>query len=305
MHVIYVVDNFINENCLLYVLSEDDLYVRENLYNERPSLPYRTMGVGAAGAPEYVCVDLGTYSGVEHGITFAALFNHNISTSLVAPDELVVKGCDDLCAGSGACDWDIPDAEVDLTTLPSSFCPPACSGTQPVAGFKNLYRRFTEESHRYWQLEIIDRNNEDGYIEIGEWVLSQWQELHRGAVTGHTDWARLSPGRPDGPMFFMGTQATHYGQDWTNYRSDAEAFTLTFTNINDPCQVDQIQAFLQDVQRAGGTFIIVPDDEKPWCYYVLITNAKEFAQRLVYGRAREYREWRLELKTLTQGIRLI
>ena len=65
------------------------------------------------------------------------------------------------------------------------------------------------------------------------------------------------------------------------------------------------QAFLQDVQLVGGRFVIVPDDEKPFCYYVVVENLRDFADRKIYGRSGELREWRLRLKSLTEGVRLL
>ena len=32
---------------------------------------------------------------------------------------------------------------------------------------------------------------------------------------------------------------------------------------------------------------------------------RDYADRLIYGRTREFRQWRLQLKTLTEGIRLL
>ena len=105
-----------------------------------------------------------------------------------------------------------------------------------------------------------------------------------------------------GPAYYMGHLRTHHGVDWTNYYSDAEFFTLRFKNLNDPCVVDEIHAWLNTIQRAGGKFVIVPDDTKPFCYYVVVEKLKDYAERLIYGDCRELREWRLELKTLSQGI---
>jgi len=310
MGLIYVLENFINNYSFLYSYSEHELYVLENLYNERPSWPYRTRGVGASGTPEWICVDLGTYSGVQHDVTFVGLFNHNLSTPLniAGGDLLTLRGCDEGCPGvSGACDWEQTGiCYTDLTTMPTDACGDACTGTQPIADFRNLYHKVDcAPGHQYWLLEMIDQNNTDGYIEIGELVLGRWSEFHRGSVSGHDNWVRLSPGRADGPEFYMGKQRTHYGQDWVTYYSDSERFELTFTNMNDACVVDEVHAFLRTVQLSGGKFIIVPDDTKPFCYYVVIENLRDYADRLIYGGGKELREWRLELKTLTQGIRLL
>ena len=299
MGLIYSITNFINDDCILTANSEDDLYVLENLYNQRPSKPYRTTGIGAPpGSPEFICVNLGTYSGVEYEVTLAAIFNHNLTQLEVANDELRLKGCVDFCsAASGSCDWDNPDCERDLTTM-------RCAGTQPIPNFLNTYHKIDcPAGYQYWRLDMIDQGNAAGYLEIGEFWLGQWQEFHKGDPDDN--WVHLQPGRADGPMFWMGNQRTHYGQDWTNYRSDAEHFSLRFKNVNDPCIVDEIHAFLRAVQQTGGRFVLIPDDRKPFCYYVLIENLKNYADRLVYGDEGELREWKLELKTLTQGVALL
>ncbi|NIO42656.1 MAG: hypothetical protein GTO41_22430 [Burkholderiales bacterium] len=299
MGLIYLIENFINDTCVLSANSEDGLYVLENLYNVRPSLPYRSTGIGAVGSPEWVCIDLGTASGVEYNVTFAGLFNHNLTALGAAGDELRLKGCNDPCVSSGGCDWDNPDCEVDLTTM-------ECAGTQPVADFRNLYHKIScAPGHRYWRLDVIDQNNTDGYLELGELVLGQWQRFPRGAVTGESSWVRLSPGRADGPTFYMGKQRTHYGQDWTTYYSESERFELKLTTQNDPCIVDALHVFLRTVQQAGGRFVIMPDETKPFCYYVSVENLRDYAERLMYGATRELREWRLELRTLTEGVRLL
>lgn len=313
MILLYVLENFINDDCLLYGNSEDGLYVLENIYNERPSLPYRAIGVGTPATPEYICIDLGTHSGVEHNVTFVGLFNHNLSTPLdiVGGDLLTLKACDYDCPRqSGACDWEHSAmCYTDLTTMPTDVCGATCAGTQPIADFRNLWHKIDcAPGHQFWLLEIVDQGNADGYIEIGELVLGQWQQFPRGILDAGvaTDpWVRLSPGRVDGPEFFMGKQRTHWGQDWSTFYSECERFELTFTTQNDPCRVDAVHAFLKAVQRTGGRFVLVPDDTKPFCYYVIVDNLRDYADRLVYGRTRELREWRLKLKTLTEGVRLL
>lgn len=313
-----MLENFINDECEFYPYSEDPLYKVKNIYNERPSLPYRTKavagvspGIGEPGAPEHICIDLGTHSGVIHDVTFVGIFNHNLSTPLAVDDDLLtLKGCDDACPDEiGACGWEHSAmCYTDLTSMPSDLCS-ECTGKQPIADFRNLWHKVDcAPGHRYWLLEIVDQGNADGYIEIGELVLGQWQQFPRGILDAGvaTDpWVRLSPGRVDGPEFFMGKQRTHWGQDWSTFYSECERFELTFTTQNDPCRVDAVHAFLKAVQRTGGRFVLVPDDTKPFCYYVIVDNLRDYADRLVYGRTRELREWRLKLKTLTEGVRLL
>jgi len=306
MILLYVLTNYLDGLAIgsYTTKSTDTLYIATNLANERPSLPYRTTGVGSAGDPEYICIDLGG----SYVVTFIGIFNHNF-TLLEAPNDLLtLKGCDDGCPGvSGACDWNQSGiCFTDLTTMPSDPCG-VCSGTQPIENFRNLWHKVdcTNIDYRYWLLEMIDTTNTDGYLEIGELVLGQWQQFPRGILTGDDSWVRLSPGRADGPEFFMGKNRTHWGQDWSTHYSEYERFDLVLTTQNDPCIVDAIHTFLKAVQLTGGRFVLVPDDSKPFCYYVIIDHLRDYAERKIYGRTGELREWQLKLKSLTEGVRLL
>ncbi len=288
MILLYVLENFIKDKTITH-RSEDSLYVAENLYNERPSLPYRTE---TTLTPEWVCIDLGVdYE--DFNVNFVGLFNHNITT---APTTLRI------CGGNTPACADC-DCETDLKIAPADACGDGC-GTQPIENFYNTWSKIDNGGvdYRYWKLEITDAPD---YHEIGELVLGEWQKFPRGILSGDDSWVRLSPGRVDGPEFFMGMQRTHYGQDWSTYYSECERFDLTFTTQNDPCRVDDVHTFLKNVQRTGGRFVLIPDDTKPFCYYVIVDNLRDYAERKIYGRTRELREWRFKLKSLTEGVVLL
>lgn len=279
MRPLYVIENLIKDKTLTH-RTEDELYVAENLYNERPSLPYRTESKNVL---EWICVDLGSPTEV----TFVGLFNHNITT---APTLL------QLCGGN-ACE--VCTETTDLTDPPAG-CPGDLCGSQPTANFKNTWAKVDMNDYQFYTLQIND-NPSEAYNEVGEWVLGVWSQFsHVGNVV-----VRLSPGRDDGPEFFMGSDQTHWGQDWSTYYSECDKLDLKFTVQNDPCIVDEMQTFLKTVQQAGGRFVLVPDDEKPFCYYVVVENRRDFAERKTYGRTGELREWRLRLKSLTEGARLL
>jgi len=280
---IYVIENLVDLSSLCCVSSEDPVYTMENLYCERPSKPMRFTGVGAAGNPEWICVTLAS----GQPVSFVGIFNHNLSAMVAAGDELRLKGCDGGCPVSGAasgaiCDWDIPNYELDL---------------QPrlVTNFNNLYRKLLK-TFLSWRLDIIDQNNADGYIEIGEFVLGE-----RHAFSRHV---HLQPGRADGPIFNMGNRKTFYGQDWSVYLSDQERMVLRFKNLNNPNTYDEFHHFLRTVQRNSGRFILIPDDDHPFCYYFQIENPSDYSQLLIHG-IQELREQQISLITLTKGIRLL
>jgi len=304
MPVTYVVENYIDVNTLYATSSQESpFYTMDHLYNERPSWPLRFTGVGSAGNPEYICVDFEAQSGL-YRVTFAGIFNHNLTTT---PERFSLKGCVTDCqsGGAGGCDWEAAFAwEIDMRSRirHGSFC-----GGKYQYIFPNSCVKL-DQTIEHYRFEFIDPANPDGYIEIGEAVLGEWCQFGKNV--------HLQPGRPDGPLFYMGNQETLYGQDWPNYYSYAEGFTLVFKNINDIRNLDELQMFLIRVQRNGGRFIIIPDDDKfygldmeaegyyPLCYYVIIKNMGDYAQRLIHGWDKDLREWTLELKTLTTGLKL-
>lgn len=308
MQLIYVTTNYLEPLGIgnYTTLSTHATYIATNLANERPSKPYRTTGIGEEDIPEYICIDLGG----SYVVTFIGIFNHNFTQLEAVDDLLTLKACDDGCPGvSGACDWNQSGiCFTDLTTMPNDPCG-TCSGTQPIANHKNLWHKVdcSDIDYRYWLLEMIDTTNTDGYLEIGELVLGQYAQFPRGVLDTPNlgAWVRLTPGRIDGPEFFMGKSRTHWGQDWSTYYSECERFELRFTVQNDPCIVDAMQAFLKTVQQNGGRFVVVPDDDKPFAYYVIIDNLRDYAERTIYGRTGELREWKLQLKTLTEGVVLL
>lgn len=274
----YVVTNLINIDTLAEVSSEHAIYTMDKLYNARPSYPFRFTGVGSAGNPEWICVEFPAAK----KITFAGLFNHNLIRNH-ASDVLKLKGCVSGC-GSGGCNWDAPDYEADLLD-------------KIVQNHRNSYEKIAEK-YLAWRFDFINSRNPDGYIEVGDAVLANWQKFSSSV--------RLQPGRPDGPVFNMGNQQSHFGQDWPSYRSESENyFTLTFLNAGDPSVVDEIKVFFSTVQQQGGTFIVVPDDSQPFCYYVVIMNFENLAERVQYGLSGELRQWTLTLKTLVEGISLL
>jgi len=286
MTMLYSLENFINSTTDLYSKTEDSLYVRENLYTERPSYPYRTTAVGSDVSPEWVCADLGS----SKNVTLVSVFNHNIQYLPTVGGVFRLKGCNDACLGeSGACDWAAEPVLVDLSVA-----------DRMIEHFRNTYG-VLNSTFQCWLLEFADSTNGDGHIELGEWWLGQWSKFTTADCKVH-----LQPGRADGPQYFMGVQETHYGQDWHSYYSTTEHFSITLKNINDPDAVDEMHRFLTVVQRDyGGKFVFIPDDARPFCYYVIIKNIADYANRLIYGDKIELREWRLELKTLTEGIKLI
>jgi len=288
MSIAYVIENYINVDTLNSVSSHvSPFYEEQNIYNTRPSLPLRFTGKGTFALPEWICVDMGA----PKKVTFAGVLNHNLT---IAPPEIFdLQGNNTGCGGGG----------LLVNMIDRILSDTICSGRYTDI-FENSCSRF-DKTFQYYRFRFSDTTNPDGFVEVGEVILSQWCRFGNEVY--------LQPGRPDGPIFFMDNQKTHYGQDWPAYYSHAEHFTLTFKNINDVNNRDELHSFLIRVQRNGGKFILIPDFDddnyqagyKERCYYVIIENQSNYANRLIHSWTKELREWTIELKTLTSGIKLL
>lgn len=276
--ILYAIENYINDYTPLYSSSEDDVYVLENLYNKRPSKPFRFTGNGVPGDPEWVCVDLNE----DKLVTFVGLFNTNLML-IGSADELTIKACSGVCRGESGvgCNWDAPDFEQNLAD-------------NLKANHKNICDRFSH-TNRYWDLDIIDQDNPYP-PELGEWFLGQWRQF--------TD-AHLQPGQADGPILQRNVNVTHYGQIWSSAYADARTFEMTIKNIGDPRQVSELEVFLKEVHANGGRFVIIPRDDLGFCYYVFLQNESDFAQQINKGLTGELYDYKLSLITLTEGISLL
>ena len=222
--LIYAIQNKITPATICCASSEDALYVMENVCDVRPSKPFRFAGIGAPAAPEWICFEFGS----DGLLTLAAIFNHNLTALSGGNDLLQLKGCNDACDGIFLCNWAAPDYTLDLKS-------------RLVPNFNDLFRRLNQ-NYPYWRIDAIDETNPDGFIELGEIFLGEYQAFSSNV--------HLQPGRADGPAFYMANQRTNYGQDWTAYLSESERLELTFKNINDIDVCDEFHLFLSEIGRA-------------------------------------------------------
>ena len=279
MGMLYAIENLISSDTPLFSSSEDaaEWVSLDNLYNKRPSKPFRFTGQGSIGNPEWICVDLMA----AQKVTFVGVFNHNMILSAVG-DSLYIQGCDSACRGeSGECNWDAPPYELSLED-------------RIVENFRNLYREI-DATYRYFTLEIIDQNNPYA-LEIGE--------LFLGTTERFTN-AKLQPGMADGPMFTRTKQTTHYGQNWIQSLSESYRFSIEIINTGLANQVDELNYFLRRVHENGGKFVFIPREDLPFAYYVFLDNERDFANQIVRGRTDRVYSYRLELQSLTEGISLL
>jgi hypothetical protein len=276
--IYYAVDNFLaGSDVVISSSSEDPLYVLDYLHNERPSKPFRFTGHGSAGNPEWVCVEFDA----PKRVTLAALFNHNLTALAGANDALVLKGCDDPCAGSGGCDWSLPDYSHSIKD-------------RLVDGWNDLFH-FIDETRLAYRLEVIDETNVHA-IELGEYFLGQKTALFT---------ARLLPGRSESPQLHRFMNVTPYGQHWAASLADSVTLELVASNLNDPHQVDAVRRMILAVHANNGRFIIVPNPAYPFVYYVFLENDNGFMAQVVRGLDRELTDWTFSLRTLAKGIMLL
>jgi hypothetical protein len=275
MMVLYAINNFLaGDDVVITSSSEDALYVHENLYNERPSKPFRFTGHGAVGNPEWICAEFDA----PKQVMLAAIFNHNLTTLGGANDILLLKGC---ASGCGVCTWATPAWSLSLKD-------------RLISGWNDLYR-LINEIHLAYRLEIIDALN-PAAVELGEVFLGEYTALSS---------ARLSPGRAESPQLHRFLNVTPYGQHWAESLADSITLNLTVSNLNNPAQVDAVRQMILAIHANNGRFVIIPDHTFPFAYYVFLENDGGFMRQIVRGPECELLEWTFQLRTLTKGINLL
>lgn len=286
----YAIENYLNSDCALYASSEFSPYVVENVYNLRPSKPLRFEGIGVAPGevPEWICAEL-PYA---RRPNFTAIFNHNLTTLVNSTDLLMLQACSLGCPpASGFCPWDLygssggPEFNFSLADRIHSDFKNLCSGEFDLGA-----------DYRNFRWAFIDSLNTNAFLEIGEVFLGELRSLTN---------AKLQPGRSDGPEFFEGTKVTTHGQIWSAYYGEADGFKIEIINKNSTSQISELRTFLKEVKRAGGKFVFIPNDLYDYCYYVYLRNMADFGSQIVKGIDQEVYSWKLDLRTLTEGVALL
>lgn len=274
--VYYAIENHLaGTDVTISSSSEDTLYVLENLYNRRPSKPFRFTGLGAGGNPEWICVEFDA----PKTTNLAAVFNHNLTVLGGGAASIYVKADDGTCGGAN---WAAPDYSHDLNN-------------HMIADWNDLYH-ILNETRLSFRLEVIDSSNIDGYLEIGEFFLGNYIALST---------ARLKPGRVESPKLYRAANVTHYGQHWTEAFSESITLDLVVQNLNDPATVDAVRKMIFDIHANGDRFVIIPDHYFPFIYYVHLENDGGFMNQIIRGQDCELTAWTFNLRTLTKGIALL
>lgn len=143
--MIYSAVNLIDQYTLSSVSTEDPLYVKEFLYDNRPSRPFRFM----AKASQSIVIDMS----IATRATIAALFNHNLTSAVTAKIQANATNA-----------WGGPTFTQDLTWREI-----------------DLYSTF-DRSLRWWRFSIDDPSNVV-FPEVGLSWLGIWQKFPQVRIT--------------------------------------------------------------------------------------------------------------------------
>jgi hypothetical protein len=148
----YAVGNLLDDTVIDSVSTEDPTFIRDNLYNRRPSLPFRF----TAKDDQEIIIDFGA----PQQVTVVAILNHNFTA-----------GCDVHIQGGGA-PWVAFDQHMDY-----------------FADKNNMYV-LINETYQEWRLFVDDPGNSE-FPEIGELVFylhsqitgAHLEKMHDGLET--------------------------------------------------------------------------------------------------------------------------
>jgi len=227
----YAVSNLITESTLDSVSSEDTLYVKEYLYDERQSKPFRW----TSNTAEWILIDLGS----DIPVRFVSLLLHDF----VNPGTLQMQGY--LQATGKPTDCSDP---ADFTeTL--SLCPEN----------DNIFKRFAASvTCRYWLLCVTDVSA-PANMGLGQLFMA----TDGTQFTRNYDW-----GFSERLVIVSANQQTGYGQTWASHKAEYMEFEISFSGIEDDDIEGEWLTFIKAVKK-NVPFIYVPDDSDDKCWYVL------------------------------------
>lgn len=262
MGIKYVTGNLITSTTLDSVSTEDvsGYYDKENLYNKMQALPWRSTEKSGV----YAIIDLGS----DVAVTFAGLFNHNLSTGAsVVKLKGYLQATGKPVDGSEAGDYD-----DDFTV---------------TAGHQNCYLTLSE-TMRYWALLLTEAGN-DNNLEVGEFVLSTHSSFTKNFVYPYKEMLR----------YLRGETVTTAGQRWLNKKGKFKRFVLSFLGVTDAKLLSEIQAFFEAIDGED-PFVFIPNDAAVYSWFVNCMSDLD-AERAWY----DYNNIELELAEQGRGITLL
>jgi hypothetical protein len=152
----YAAGNLLDDTVIDSVSTEDPTFVRDNLYNHRPSLPFRF----TAKAAQDITIDFGA----GQQVTVVAIINHNFTNGATLT----------LMADNNPPNWGAPSYTHALTYF---------------AQKNNIYL-LLNETYRWWRVAISDAGNSE-FPEIGELIFylhsqitgAHLEKMHDGLET--------------------------------------------------------------------------------------------------------------------------
>lgn len=262
MGIKYVTGNLITSVTLDSVSTEDasGFYNKANIYDKMQALPWRSTEKSGV----YAIIDLGANTAV----TFAGLFNHNLSTGasvckLKGYLQVTGKPTD----GSEAGDYD------DDFTI--------------TAGHQNCYLTLSE-TMRYWALLMTEAGN-DNNLELGQFVLGTHSSFTKNFIYPYRELLR----------YLRGETVTPSGQRWLNKKGKFKRFVLDFLGVTDAKLLSEIQAFFEAIDGEL-PFVFIPDDGAAYSWYVDCLSDLD-AERAWYN----YNNFQLELEEQGRGMTLL
>jgi len=145
MSMLYAINNLINLNTLVATSTEDPVYVKEWLYDRRPSRPFRF----TVKTAQWIKVNLGA----PMQITLAALFNHNLQDAV---------------------------SSVLLEADNAGAWPPGCY-QQAMTWRAEDQRLLLNQTYQWWRLAVSDATNSEN-LQVGDFFLGNWQKFAYGKV---------------------------------------------------------------------------------------------------------------------------
>lgn len=264
--LIYATGNLIDKDTLKSVTTENSIYKKENLYNKRPSKPFRF----TAKAGNQIRVDLGA---ADIPVTIVGVINHNLYT----PTLFRIKAAAANPPAGG--DWDHPDWYDDLT-----LC----------AGLKNSYKKINQ-TFQHWVLDIDDALNPDpNQSEIGEYLLTTWSKFTDAYIMADSEALSI----------VTDSMVTAFEQDWDEKLSECYRLNFTIRNETTRGLIDEIRTFIKGIDGAAGRFLLIPDEDFGQCYYGKVEGTLFTAERIYHG-TKDILEREIAFKSLVEGISML
>jgi hypothetical protein len=151
MSLIYTSGNYINASTINAVSTEDAIFVKENLYNKRPSLPFRF----TAKSSQYVELDMGS----DITPTILSLINHNLLSSATIKIE----------ADNDPPNWGSPSYSQSVTWRE-----------------ENLYFKISGQTFRWWRIFVTDASN-PVYPQLGEAILHVFSSFSGASIQAQSE----------------------------------------------------------------------------------------------------------------------